>query len=523
MNLLKRSMLLLPILAAACSSSGGDDGVSGEEDLTSISARSRSLRFTGVVYVADGASQESILQTVRAQTQTAFGALRTSEMAVNSRELKEVDARTFRTRKVTAVDPSRPGDAGKPMLEVRYTYRDMAVVPVSMATRSSVALALMGPNYRAQTQRILRECTPNDKHAQEFSSTIWYVFEPSLSQCQTAMRAEQDKIDADRQKLTDKKNQVALSEVERLYLPMTAFLGSDRTNRGDSFPEYDRLYRGGVVPGKLVVSMVNGLIDHETHANVTDDSGFGEWIDTLKEVMDEHPGKFKLVKTEPEVDLFHYTVGSKQVTLTFDDIIKWKAEFGSLGQGLSFDEQKQLAGELGARVNQKWLTFEMPVKVTIGDEPERDVGVQILTFFGSGSGTGPFKHAIKNSDVFLYNGHSFIGFGPLDPRNFTKADFPASYQILFIDGCVSYNYYHKDYIPLKEGGIANLDLVTNGLEAPSFRSGFALGRFIATLINGKQESYISLLRSADDTDALRVVDGELGNKYKPSVTPIRVR
>jgi hypothetical protein len=520
MTFLERSVLLLPLLAAACSSS---DEVTNEDDLTSVTARSRSLRFGGVVYVDETAPPEVVMQTVRTQAQTAFGALRTSEMMVNSRELKEIDAKTFKTRKVTMIDTDAPNDAGRKMLEVRYTYNDLAVVPVSMAKRSSVPLALMGPGYRSQTDRILKECTANDSHAREFSGSIWYVFEPRLSQCQAAIKTEQDKIAADRQKLADKKNQVSRSEVERLYLPMTAFLGADRTNRGDSFPEYDRLYRGGVVPGKLVISLVNGIIDHESHENVTDDSGFGEWIDTLNEVMKEHPGKFKLVKTEPEVDLFDYTVGTKKVTLTFEQIIAWKKSFAKLGDGLSLDEQKQVAAELGRRIDQKWLTFEMPAKVKIGSEPERDVGIQILTFFGSGSGTAPFKKAIKESDVFLYNGHSFIGFGPLDPRNFTKADFPKSYQILFIDGCVSYNYYEKDYIPLKEGGTQNLDLVTNGLEAPSFRSGFALGRFIATLINGKQESYLKLLEAASDTDELRVVDGEIDNRYRPSQTPITVR
>jgi hypothetical protein len=519
MSLMKRSFFLLPLLAAACSA--GNEATS-DDDLTSVTARSRSLRFEGVVYVDQNADDATILRSVRTQAQTAFGALRTGEMMVNSRELKEIDTKTFRKRKVTVVDLSQPTAPGRPMLEVKYTYSDMAIVPVSMAKRSTVPLALMGVDYFSQTDRILKECTANDSHAQEFQSSIWYVFEPRLSQCQAAMKAEQDKINADKAKLTDKKNQVPASQVSRLYIPITAFLGADKTNRGDSFPEYDRLYKGGVVPGKLVIGLVNGIIDHENHENVTDDSGFGEWIDTLKEVMDEHPGKFKIVKTEPQVDLLNYKIGAKTVSLTFEDIIKWKSEFGSLGSGLTNDEFNQLVKQIGERIDQHWITFEMPAKVKIGSESERDLDIQIRTFFGSGSGIEPFKNAIKNSDVFLYNGHSFIGFGPLDPKNFTKADFPSSYQILFIDGCVSYNYYEKDYIPLKEGGTKNLDLITNGLEAPSFRSGFALGRFIATLTNGKQESYATLLQAASDTDELRVVDGELDNEYKSSLRPITV-
>jgi hypothetical protein len=94
---------------------------------------------------------------------------------------------------------------------------------------------------------------------------------------------------------------------------------------------------------------------------------------------------------------------------------------------------------------------------------------------------------------------------------------------MFVDGCVSYNYYEKDYIPLKEGGTKNLDLITNGIEAPAYRSGYALGRFVATLINGKQASYKELLQSAAATDSLRVVDGELDNTYTPARFPITVR
>src|SRR6185369_9324902 len=128
----------------------------------------------------------------------------------------------------------------------------------------------------------------------------------------------------------------------------------------------------------------------------------------------------------------------------------------------------------------------------------------------------PHKRGIKTSDVFIYNGHSYIGYGPLDPSRFSASDFPSSYQILFIDGCVSYNYYEADYFPLKEGGTKNLELITNGLEAPAYHSGYALGRFVNLLTGGSQASYKNLLAAAEETDPLRVVDGEVDNTYKPS-------
>jgi hypothetical protein len=198
-------------------------------------------------------------------------------------------------------------------------------------------------------------------------------------------------------------------------------------------------------------------------------------------------------------------------------------EDGIAPANVTYAEQAELKKLVGQVVYKHWITAEAPVKVKIGTAAEKTVTVKILSYFGAESDSTPHKLAIKNSDVFLYNGHSYIGLGPLDPSRFTAADFPSSYQILFVDGCVSYNYYEKDYIPLKQGGTRNLDLITNGLEAPSYRSGYALGRFVATLVNGKQASYRDLLTAASATEALRVVDGEVDNKWSPTATPIIVR
>ena len=228
--------LLLGLLAttAACTSDSAADGAAAgdEDDLTSITARSRTLQFVGTVYVEASSSDDAILSAVRNQSQTAFGPMRTSEIAVNSRELKEVDPRTFVKRAVKMIDPDVAKDPGKDMLEVKYTYKDNAIVGVKYARRTVVPLALMSPNYRSQLDRILRECTPNDEHSRDFLSSAWYVFEPSVASCQEAMKVEQKKIDADRAKLSDPRAQVTMSDVERLYLPIQAKLGADKTNRG---------------------------------------------------------------------------------------------------------------------------------------------------------------------------------------------------------------------------------------------------------------------------------------------------
>ncbi len=517
--------LLVGLVAstAACSadSSSGEDSASGEDDLTSITARSRTLSFVGTVYVAPGSSDATILSAVRSQSQTAFGALRTSNVAVNSRELKDVDPRTFVKRTVKVVDPAAPS-APKDMLEVKYTYKDNAVVDAKYASRTALPLAIMNPGYAAQSQRILTECTANDSEAQEFASSIWYVFEPSVATCKTAMKAEQDKVDGERARLTDPVKQVTKAEVERLYLPITATLGADKTNRGASYPEYARLYKGGIKPNTLIVSMVYGLIDHDHSAGYSNDFNWGELMTNLSEVINASDG-WKVVPGGPDnVDLAHFTLasGKKIDNASIKDLTNLHG--GTDALGLSDADKTDLDKQFADRVFRKWVTVERPVTVKIGSEAPHAAAIQMLFYFGSESDQEPHKYAIKNSDVFLYNGHSYIGFGPLDPSRFTAADFPTSYQLFWVDGCVSYNYYEKDYIPLKQGGTKNLDLITNAIEAPSWRSGYAMGQFTATLLNGKSASYKDLLAAAKDTDPLRVVDGELDNTYKPASTPITV-
>jgi len=512
--------LLLPVIAlpfVGCDAAGTSD----EQDLTSVRAQSRELRFEGRVFVATGSTDQQILSTVHKQTKTAFGPLRTIEIGVNNRELKGVDPKTFIKREVTVIDTDKPGDEGSEMLEVRYSYVDDAVVPLDFEDQSTIPLALLRPDYTFETERVLKECTPNDKHSRDFAGSLWYVFEPGLSGCQKAIRAEQALVDAARKKIATPDSQVAKAEVSRLYLPITASLGPDKTNGEKSYPEYDRLYAGGVKQGKLVMSLINGLIDHEPGTALKDDPGFGEWLDTLDQVFEASPG-FEVIAVEGDEDISSFTLESgKSVTLSFADAIALHE--GNGPSGLSFSEESELETLFADRIAGRWITFELARTVTIGSEAPREVGIQIITFFGNADSTTPFKFAIKNSDVFLYNGHSNIGNGPLDPKNFSAADFPESYQILFIDSCVSYNYYEADYIPLKDGGTKNLDLITNAVESPSFRSGFALGEFMKTLIDGKQATYLALLQSAEATGSgMRVVNGELDNAYNPAKTPIKL-
>jgi hypothetical protein len=511
--------LALAVTGAGCAS---DPTTGDEEDLTSVTARSRSLKFDGYVYVSTTASDSEILSTVQKQTRTMFGALRTAEIGVNNRELKITDATALDIKKtpVTVVDTKATTPTTKSMIKVTYRYPDDAVVPVAMARRSALPLAVMSPSYTGQTSRILTECTENDSEAQEFSGSIWYVFDPSLSQCKTAITKELKAIDAENQKLTDVSKQVSQLEVDRLYIPTTVSLGADKTNKKKTYPEYDRLYTGGVEPGKLVIGLVNGFLDHGSAVEI-DDSAYPEWLAELRESFTNGP-KYKVTKVEPAADLSTFTANGKTVSnATIYDILAWGLD-GKLPSGFLSSDRTALKKAVGDKIIRHWITLEAPVKVSIGGAAAKDFTIKFQTYFGAESDSAPHKRAIKTSDVFIYNGHSYIGYGPLDPSRFSASDFPSSYQILFIDGCVSYNYYEKDYFPLKTGGTQNMELITNGLEAPAWHSGYALGRFLNVLLNGKQASYKDLLTAADDTDPLRVVDGEVDNVYTPTKKPIKL-
>ena len=149
----RASMIALALAVPACAASNDDDTSQTDgEDLTSLTARARTLKFSGVVFARAGASDSEIVYAINKQTQSAFGALRTASVGVNTRELKVTDpaaiAKTFVKTNVDVVDTSKPGAKATPMVRVAYTYTDQAVVPKPMSTRSALPMALLGGSYQ---------------------------------------------------------------------------------------------------------------------------------------------------------------------------------------------------------------------------------------------------------------------------------------------------------------------------------------------------------------------------------------
>jgi hypothetical protein len=519
-----RLAVLSAVVAALAGCSAGDDATTDDEnDLTSLTARQRTLTFDGVVYVDPGSNDDVILGAARKQTQTAFGALLAQQVAVRSREVQNVDAGSFKKRDVLVVDTNVAGDPGKPMLEVKYKYTDEAVIPVALARHTSLSLALLAQGAEHEWKTILPDCTKNDKEAREDAEggLLWYDFDPTRAACRQAIDREQRTIDKDTSKLTNKSKMVPASRATRLFLPTAMRLVRAATAEKATYPEYDKLFGGGVDPNALTAALVVGRLAHD-HTEALKDGGYYEWMDMLGVIFTKHP-EFEMKKIEPAETLGSVTVGTRKIEgLTFKNFIQWTVYDTGYPSGLSAAEKTELKTKVANKLDNHWVTFEKRVKVAIGDAPPKDLTLRIETLFGVEENPEPHRRAVKRGDVVVYNGHSYIGYGPLDPDNFRATSFPSSYQLFWFDSCVSYNYYEKDFFLLKEGGSKKLDIITNGLEAPEYRSGEAQGNLIGKLFDGSMPSYQALLQSAEATDSLRVVDGEIDNTYHPSRVKIRV-
>ena len=511
-------------LLAGCAASDDDAAPGDEQDLTSLTARQRLLHFEGVVYVTPGTSDADILAATRTQTQTAFGALLASNVAVRTREVQNVNPSSFVKRDVLVVDlAAAAGTAPTPMLEVNYVYQDDAIIPVELARHSTLSLALLAQGPDFEWKKIVPDCTKNDKEARDDASNglLWYDFDPTSRSCRKAIDREQRIIDADTDKLTDKTKMVAKSRTTRLFLPTAFKLDRAATADKATYPEYDKLFGGGTDPNALTVALVVGRLSHE-HVEAAKDDGYYEWMDTLGVIFAKHP-EFQLTKIEPEETLTSALVAGHDVKdLTFNDFVQWTVYDKGYPVGMSAADKKELRSKIADKLDNHWVTFEKKVKVAVGSAAPKDLTLRIETLFGADEDPAPHQRAVKRGDVVVYNGHSYIGYGPLDPDNFTADSFPSSYQLFFFDSCVSYNYYEKDFFTLKRGGSKALDIITNGIEAPEDQSGAMQGNLIARLLDGSMPSYQTLLAAASATDSLRVVDGELDNTYDPNRVKVRV-
>src|SRR5690606_3327464 len=111
-----------------------------------------------------------------------------------------------------------------------------------------------------------------------------------------------------------------------LYIPMTASLKSTGPQK-TTYPEYDRLWSGGVAEGKLVITLLNGLIDHAEPGHTihpSEDSGYWETLAEMEAILEVHP-EFSIVATDPPSDMSRFTVDGNAITdVTFQNFVDWE-------------------------------------------------------------------------------------------------------------------------------------------------------------------------------------------------------
>ncbi len=180
------------------------------------------------------------------------------------------------------------------------------------------------------------------------------------------------------------------------------------------------------------------------------------------------------------------------------------------------------------------IQWEAPFRVTAANGRRVDLTLDLRTFYGREDGTDEIRQAARNryleafwyGDIFIYSGHSHFGNGPLEPSLYTPENFPARYQIAFINSCLSFNYYNRDFLTKKARG--ELDMVVNGMPSYVSTAGFTTAQFLISLLDKTPKSYKQILQDMtfdfswrnNAYEPMRVVDGETDNIYNPNSFPL---
>ena len=239
-------------------------------------------------------------------------------------------------------------------------------------------------------------------------------------------------------------------------------------NTRNTWPEYDRLYTTPVFKISVFFGYINDI--NFTAVN-PEDEGFKSY-QKFKSAMLDNGFKIAIEKVEgPGIDL--YT-----------------------------NFEKMIINEMG--VEQKLI-----LNVYLSD-----------TTWGSSdpSFLKAYTNALGDSSIVSYDGHSGLGRN-LRVSNFPEAKLTSKYQLLYLNGCSSYSYYAQLYFAAKPGGSRNLDIITTGLPTPTTTSSQNMVAFLQPFIDGKFESYQSLLvgmeNSNNNETYLSGVIGDEDNKFRP--------
>jgi hypothetical protein len=509
--------ILLPLLLAACDA-GPTAGAS--DDLTSIGGTAKSIEWDSFVYAQPGDDDGAIAGAIARQVKSSLGALR--EKSIGTSDLNahsNLDPAGWKRETLTAVDAS--GQPKGTLVRVRYHYKDTALVGKKTDPGSAVSFTMLFGDYLAGSAALQPACVDDATEA----DSLWYHFQPGQAACQRLISAETDTINAELAKLADPTGQLAPSDAARRFVTVRAKLTAIAA-APTKYPEYDRLWGFGSDRAKLVVYAFVG-VEHDL--GDTHDISATEFQRLLQTLRRGIPS-LSVVDTQPFGMLLDFWNNGQKVPAGWDDVANWMINDSGYPAGV---DPESLRKQVVANFSERWIVWQAPVTVTRGSET-RQMTLEIRTYWGKEDGdptsrqhaTWRYLEAFWHGDVFAYAGHSHFGHGPLEPYNYSSANFPQRYQVMLVNSCLSYNYYDLDFINMHPGHEANLDIVMNGLPAYWNGMGESTGRYLLALVDGSGKSWSQLLDSmkvndpwgAPGYEPMRGVNGELDNKYDPSAS-----
>ncbi len=533
-RLVRTTCLLGATALAACSAPAESSDDTSTDDLTGTTSSERGLHFRSYVYLREDASDGEISKAIARQIRTAIGALRAPKVSLNDRGARSnLDPARWTRRTLEVVDPSNPGAAPRKVLRVTFPYDDRAVVTNALSRSSTLPITMLADDYFGHADALKADCS-DDRTTD--TDSLWYHFSPQTARCKARIAREQAEIDVETRALGGKEGVIGAREASRWFVPVVAKLDAPRTPDKDYSPEYDRLFGLGTDKSQMVVYAFFGV---DKDVNDPNDSLAIETAKFFRTMLRAQPS-FRPTRTEPHALLLDlYVDGKKLGGVTYDKLLGWIVGDAPMPPEVGTDPKKilELRRQALGKLTERWIYWDLPVRVS-SPSGDKELTVQVRSYYGYEDGSHEarqhaqwrYLEAMWHGDVFLYNGHSHFGHGPLEPTLYGPQNFNDRYQIMMVNSCVSFNYYHQDFIDMKPGKSRNLDMVVNGLPSWVHDGGVAMARFLTGLLDGTQKPYRAILESMRldmpwgerSYDPMRVVDGEFDNLFSQARTPLKL-
>lgn len=510
-------------LLGACVVPG--DEIAAPDDLTSVDGLEHVIDFEAWVDVAPGATDGVAKDAIHRQLKSALGALREQGIGIADRDAIRNLASIQLVRTRMAIR------GGGEIDRVRYHYHDQALVERTQLPSGPVDLTLLFGDYPARSAELQPACVDEATDA----DSLWYHYAPKRSACKSKIVAEQNAINAEKTLLSSVATQIGQADAARRFLATRATL-TPVVAAPTAWPEHDQLwgFAGDTARTKVVVYAFFGVDRDEADPA---DSGLVEYLRFQRELRSKLAG-LRVTETSPSAMLLDFRIDGQLIpNVTWADVERWVIDNTGFPAGVGTDAAKrtELLRQVVSLFSERWIVWSMPVHVT-RNGVERQMTVELRTWHGWEDGSPEIRQrarwryleAFWHGDVFAYTGHSHFGHGPLEPWEYSGANFPDRYQVMLFNSCLSFNYYDEDFLAMHPRGGQKLDVVVNGLPAYWQGMGQASASYIVGVLSGTQSWRQVLTSMAVNLpwqagyDPMRAVNGELGNAFDPAAGAISI-